>query len=154
MTSLGIFHTVIAIVALLVAFVALFRQGAIAPHSTAGKVYSSLTVVACLTAFGIYKTGNPSPGHIIAALILVLLLLVYVVFSKKTTFLQTLCMSATLFLSMIPTVVETLTRLPLPAPLAANQDAPLVKMCLGILLFAFLGGVAWQFFNHKKTQSA
>lgn len=153
MTPLGIFHTIVAIVALLVAFVAIFRQGRIAPYSTVGKIYSGLTVVACLTAFGIFKTGKFGPGHIIGILILVLLLVVYAVLNPNTTFLQTLCMSATLFLSMIPTIAETLTRLPLGAPFAPNAEAPLVKMCVGIAFVLFLVGVVLQFFRHKKMQS-
>ncbi len=151
MTSLGIFHTIVSIVALLVAFVAIFRQGLIAPYSSVGKVYSVLTVVACGTAFGIYKTGKFSPGHILAVLILVVLLLVYVVLDQKKTFLQTLCMSATLFFSMIPTIVETLTRLPVGAPFAPDAEAPLVKMCVGIVFVLFLAGATWQFFRHKKV---
>lgn len=153
MTPLGIFHTIVSVVALLVAFVAIFRQGRIAPYSTVGKVYSGLTVVACLTAFGIFKTGKFSPGHMIGILILVLLLVVYVILDQKTTFLQTLCMSATLFLSMIPTVAETLTRLPVGVPFAPSQEAPLVKMCVGIVFVLFLLGVFLQFFSHKKMQS-
>lgn len=150
MTPLGIFHTIVSIVALLVAFVAIFRQGLIAPYSAVGKVYSALTVVACASAFGIFKTGKFGPGHIIGILILVLLVLVYVVLDQKKTFLQTLCMSATLFLSLIPTTAEILTRLPIGAPFAPHAEAPLVKMCVGIVFVLFLVGVALQFFRHKK----
>ncbi|TAE05307.1 MAG: hypothetical protein EAZ95_19940 [Bacteroidetes bacterium] len=89
----------------------------------------------------------------IGILILVLLLVVYVILDQKTTFLQTLCMSATLFLSMIPTVAETLTRLPVGVPFAPSQEAPLVKMCVGIVFVLFLLGVFLQFFSHKKMQS-
>jgi hypothetical protein len=50
-------------------------------------------------------------------------------------------MSATMFLSMIPAIKETLTRLPVSHPLADNPDPPMVKTGIFVLLIFFAAGI-------------
>jgi hypothetical protein len=59
-------------------------------------------------------------------------------------------MTATLFLSFIPAVTETLTRLPLSGPIAINQDAPIIKMILLGLLVIFTIGTFYQVRKLRK----
>ena len=73
LSTLGIIHTAISIIAILVAFYAVYREGKIDPLSGFGKLYIWLTVLTCVTGFPIMKTGHLSGGHFIAILIVILL---------------------------------------------------------------------------------
>jgi hypothetical protein len=157
LSILGIVHTAISIIAVITAVVALLRTGRIDPKSGTGKLYITLTVIACLTALPIMKTGHPGPGHVLSVLILVLLLVaVYAhsmrLFGKKAVYVQAIAMSATLFLSMIPAVKETLTRLPVSHPLADNPDAPMVKTGMLVLLILFAAGIIYQVVKLKALR--
>jgi Ca2+/Na+ antiporter len=157
LSILGIIHTAISIIAIITAVVALIRTGRIDPKSGTGELYVTLTVVACFTALPIMKTGHPGPGHALAVIILVLLLIaIYAysmrLFGKTEGYVQTIAMSATLFLSMIPAVKETLTRLPVSHPLADNPDARLVKTGLFVLLILFVAGITYQVIKLKALR--
>jgi hypothetical protein len=60
----------------------------------------------------------------------------------------------------IPTTVESLSRLPVGAPLAPEgPESPLVKQILGIIFLLYLAGLFWQYKkfkleNTKFSQSA
>ncbi|HEY4111990.1 hypothetical protein [Puia sp.] len=143
LSTLGIIHTVISILAIIAAFVALFQSGRIDPRSSAGRWYVILTFFTCLTSFGIRKTGQFGPPHVVSALVLVLLALgIYAhrLFGARGPKTETILMSTTLFFSFIPAITETLTRVPLSHPIAESQDAPIVKQCyLGLLLLFAIG---------------
>lgn len=154
LSILGIFHTAISILALLTAFYALFRAGKIGPASGPGKLYVLLTAVTCLTAFPIMKTGHFTAAHGVA--IVVLLLLPLGVYAKSFRFLgkgadyiQVTVMSTTLFLSGIPTIVETLTRLPISHPIASGPNDPIIQTGLGILVTVYAIGVIYQLYKLK-----
>lgn len=104
------------------------------------------------------KTGHFSAGHSLAILILLLVPLgVYAksirFFGKFGVYIQTVVLSSTLFFSMIPAVVETLTRLPIANPLAASPDAPIVKMGLTTLVFLYLIGILYQIIKIKTQKN-
>jgi hypothetical protein len=149
LSTLGIIHTVISIIAVITAVVALVQAGKINPKSLTGKWYIVLTILTCLTGLPIMRTGHPTPGHTLAVIVLIMLpVAMYAkslrIFGNKWDYAQLIIMSATLFLSMIPAVNETLTRLPVAQPLAAGPDDPLVKMSLLVLFVIFLIGVVYQ----------
>jgi hypothetical protein len=157
LSILGIIHTAISIIAVITALVALIQSGRIEPKSGIGKLYITLTLIACLTGLPIMKSGHPSPGHILAILILILLpIAIYAhsirLFGKKADYVQTIAMSATLFFSMIPAVNETLTRLPISHPLADSPNTPLVKMGLLILFILFAAGIIYQIVKLKTLR--
>src|SRR5882757_7310913 len=87
LSPLGIFHTIISILAIIVAFIALARDGKIDPRNGLGKWYVGLTVVTCLTSFGIMKTGHFTPAHTLS--ILVLILLPIAIYARSIRFLGT-----------------------------------------------------------------
>ena len=156
LSILGIFHTAISILAILVAIFALLRYGRINPKNGTGKLYIGLTVIACLSALPIMKTGHISPGHPLAVIILVLWPIAFdsqsiKLFGKWGIFVQTVLMSMTLFLSMIPATVETLPRLPLSHPLAADPNAPIIKMGLTGLIIVFIMGTIYQLLKLNRT---
>jgi hypothetical protein len=158
MSILGIIHTIIAIIALLFAAVTLFKNGVINPYSQLGKYYSILTVIACITSFGLSKAGGFNEGHILGILILVLLAVAYslgrITFQQRNrVFIQVFCMSVTLFLSLIPAVNETLSRLPVDHPLANGPESPLVQSIIKGLLVLLIIGLIGQFLKIKKLSA-
>lgn len=149
LSILGIIHTIISILAIIAAFVALAKQGVIDPKSTWGKYYVWLTVLTCVTGFPIMRTGHFGPAHALTIIVLVLLPIgVYAksikLFGKKAIYIQVIIMSFTLFLSFVPAVNESFTRLPISHPLAASQEDPLVKMGVMVVFVLFLAGVIYQ----------
>jgi hypothetical protein len=157
LSILGIIHTAISIIALIAAFAGLSQAGKIDPKSVTGKLYIWLTVITCLTGFPIMKTGHPTGGHYLGITILVLLLLgVYAtrLFGKLAAYLQLVLMSTTLFLSMIPAIIETLTRLPMSHPLAVGPNDPVILKALSALVLIYLVGVCYQVIQLKSIRKA
>ncbi|BAU54006.1 hypothetical protein [Mucilaginibacter gotjawali] len=159
LSILGIIHTAISILAILVALYALYKDGKINPATSPGKLYILLTVITCITGFPIMRFGHPTPGHYLGVIILVLLALgVYAkrISGKARAYIQLILLSTTVFLSFIPAIVETSTRLPMGHPLAAGPDDPLVQKAQLVLLAIFLIGVIYQVIklgtNNKNQQ--
>jgi hypothetical protein len=149
LSILGIFHTAISVLALLIAFYALYHKGRINPDYDAGRLYSIFTVIGCLTSLPIMKTGHPTPGHFVAVIILIMLpVAIYArsirIFRRNADYVQTVLMTTTLFLSLIPAVIETLTRLPPYDPIASGPDSFIVKVILLILFILYVTGVTYQ----------
>jgi hypothetical protein len=154
---LGIFHTAISVLAILIAFYALYHKGKINPANDAGRLYAIFTVIGCLTSLPIMKTGHPTAGHVVAVIILVLLpTAIYArsirLFRRNADYIQTVLMSTTLFLSLIPAVIETLTRLPPDEPLASGPDSFIIKIILLILFILYVTGVMYQFSKIKSRK--
>jgi hypothetical protein len=103
------------------------------------------------------KTGQPTGGHYLGIMILVLLpLSIYAgrIFGRGAGFVQLFIMSTTLFLSMIPAIIETLTRLPLDHPLASGPNDPVILKALSGLVLIYLVGVSYQEVKYRKQQKA
>jgi tellurite resistance protein len=66
------------------------------------------------------------------------------VFGQASAQVGTICYSASVFLLMIPTVTEPLTRLPPGAPLVATPEAPIFPFVYATLFVVFLTGVNLQ----------
>jgi hypothetical protein len=157
LSTLGIIHTVISILALIAAFICLFRQGIIDPASRGGKAYIWLTVITCLTGFPIMSTGQLGPAHFLTVLVLILLPLG--VFAKRLALLgvradyfQVIVMSFTLFLSFVPAINETFKRIPIGHPLATGPDDPIIKQWVAVLLLLFITGTTYQLIRLRKRK--
>ncbi|HEY2580254.1 MAG TPA: hypothetical protein VGI43_00520 [Mucilaginibacter sp.] len=147
LSILGIIHTAISILALLAGLLALFSNGKVDPTNGWGKRYFWLTVLTCLTGFPIMRFGHPTPGHYLGVIILVLLAIAYYakrIFGKAGDYVLLILMSTTLFLSFIPAIVETSTRLPISHPLAEGPNDLLVQKGQMVLLIIFVVGVIYQ----------
>lgn len=149
LSVLGIIHTAISVVALFFGFYTSFRFGKINPLKGAGKWYTILTVLTCLTALPIMKTGQFTGAHGLAVMVLVMIpIAIYAkslrLLGSLAKYVETVVMSGTLFFSMIPAVVETLTRLPVSAPIAKNPGDDIIKSCLVILIVGFITCVTFQ----------
>ena len=157
LSVLGIIHTAISVLALFAAFYALFKEGKINPLSGPGKLYVLLTVITCLTALPIMKTGHFTAAHGVAVIILVLLPVgVYAgrILKKNGDYLQVIAMSTTMVLSCIPAVVETLTRLPISHPIANGPADPFLTMCLNVLFALYLTGLVYQIVKIRSRKKA
>ncbi|MGL4630730.1 MAG: hypothetical protein ACRCVT_05930 [Leadbetterella sp.] len=154
MSNLGIFHTAIGLIALLFGILAFIKDGKIGFSGRNDLMYVVLTLITCATSFMIFKTGKAGPGHILAGLILVFMVLAY--FTRNAgafwvKFVSIASMSTTFFFSLIPTFNETLTRLPVDSPWASGPEDPLVQNVLKGLALLFLVGVFLQFRSLKKA---
>ncbi|MDX2190897.1 MAG: hypothetical protein SFY32_13645 [Bacteroidota bacterium] len=150
LTYLGIFHTLISLVALGSGATVLFQEKRISFATFVGKIYIFTTIITCLTGFGIYQHGGFGVAHILGIVtLLVLGFAIYVEignqpFGAISAYIEAIAYSFTFFLHLIPGVNETLSRLPLDNPIATGPDDPKVKMAIGVCFVLFLNGVILQ----------
>jgi uncharacterized membrane protein len=153
MSTLGILHTFISVAAIVVAIISLWKDKFILPNSTLGKTYMALNAVACISSFWLSKVGGFNPGHAIGILVLVVMLVAILLNNKsfmQAKYIVNFCMSFSLFLSFVPAVNETLTRIPFGNPIASNADAAIIKQVVLLLLMIFIGGLIFQFRKLRK----
>ncbi len=154
LSSLGIFHTAISLVALGAGAVLLIRDGRISLSTSTGRLYVATTVVTCLTALGIFRHGAITPGHVLSLITLATLVVAGAAgagkLGKASRYVETVSYSATFFFHLVPGVTETATRLPPAAPLAASPDAPGLQVALGAIFVLFLGGAVMQVLAERR----
>jgi uncharacterized membrane protein len=155
LSSLGIFHTIIGITALAGAIIGFIKYGKINLTQPSGKVYFYATAVTSLTALGISKNGGFNAGHVFSLFILVLIAAAYFLSvskkeSKKARYFENFLLSFSFFLSLVPTVNETFTRVPIGHPLAKDIKDPVIGQTLLIIFLLFIAGSAFQFIKQKK----
>lgn len=158
LTPLGIIHTAISLVALACGFIALLRDREISPRNRLGQIYVWTTVLTCLTGFGIFQRGGFGPPHILGVITLVVLGIAAYAGRSRTTgkfapYVETVSYSLTFFFHLVPGFTETLTRLPVGAPAAKNDQDPKLQAILGACFLAFLIGSAWQIRQLKRRRS-
>ncbi|MEJ6022571.1 hypothetical protein [Ramlibacter sp. PS4R-6] len=149
LTPLGVVHTITGMTALVAGFWALARYKEITLQNTLGRVYLASTFVAAATALGIFQHGGFNPAHGLAIFTLLAMALGYVanltgVLGRRSRYLQAICYSATFVFHLIPGVTETLTRLPVGAPVFPNAEAPGLKPVYAALLVAYAIGLFFQ----------
>src|ERR1700742_1503763 len=75
LTSLGIVHTLISLVAVVAGAIALLRHRRIAWSQAAGKVYVWTTALTCVTGFGIFQHGGFGKPHALGIITLMVMAL-------------------------------------------------------------------------------
>jgi uncharacterized membrane protein len=155
LSGLGIFHTVIGVAAIIAALIAYVKYGKIDLDQLTGKIYFYCTLVTSLTALGISKHGGFNPGHAFSILIVILILEAYFLYWRKkgnirARHFENFCLSFSFFLSLVPTVNETFTRVPVGHPLAKDIKDPVIANTLLILLVLFIAGTVYQIIKQKK----
>jgi len=151
-SQLGWLHVMGSFPAIPTAIYMLARHGRIVPRSTPGVAYLASMFVGASTVFLIAK--QPASGAI-GAVTLVLLLLGYCVgwisrLGKAAIYLETVFLSLTVFLLMVPTVSETLRRVPDGHPLATDLKSPILLAAQGILFLILVVGLAAQILYLRK----
>ena len=155
LSGLGIFHTIIGISAIAGGIAGFVKYGKIDLGAPSGKVYFYMTLVTSVTALGISKHGGFNPGHVFSILIMFLIGIAYYLFSskkesRKARYFENFLLSFSFFLSLVPTVNETFTRIPIGHPLAKDIKDPVIGQTLLILFVLFMSGSVFQFLKQRK----
>ena len=159
-SGLGIFHTIIGVAAIVAALIDFIKYGKINLNALSGKIYFYGTIVTSLTSLGLSKHGGFNPGHVFSIFIILLVLAAYFLNTKKKNsrrarYFENFWLSFSFFLSLVPTVNETFTRVPIGHPLAKDISDSIIANTLLVLLLLFVVGSIFQFrvqkFFNKET---
>jgi uncharacterized membrane protein len=160
LSGLGIFHTIIGVAAIVAALIDFIKYGKINLNALSGKIYFYGTIVTSLTSLGLSKHGGFNPGHVFSIFIILLVVAAYFLNTKKKNsirarYFENFWLSFSFFLSLVPTVNETFTRVPIGHPLAKDISDPIIANTLLVLLLLFVVGSIFQFrvqkFFNKET---
>lgn len=149
LTTLGVIHTLISLVAVVCGYWAMARDRQVVPGNALGRTYLVSTALTAITGLFIFQHGGFGPPHVLSILTLLALAVGCTaayggVFGRWSRYVQAAAFTTTLFFHMVPGVTETLTRLPLSKPLLPNAEAPELKAITGVLLLIYLAGLALQ----------
>jgi len=149
LSTLGFIHTAISLVALVTGFILIVRDRSISPNARFGPTYLVTTLITAATALGIFRHGSFGPPHMLAILTLAALVLGWAatymrIFGRAAPYVEAVCYSATYLFHLIPGFTETLTRLPVGAPIAASAQDPILQVIAAALLALYVVWVAWQ----------
>ncbi len=149
MIPLGWFHTAMGITALISGGFTLARYREISLQTRSGQVYLATTLITAGTALAIFQRGEFGPGHVLAVMTLLALLVGTVaattkIFGKLSRYVRAVSYSATLLFHCIPAVTDGLMRLPVGDPVLTSIEDPILKMSYLILLILFLVGISLQ----------
>jgi hypothetical protein len=150
LSTLGIIHTAISLVAVATGIISLVRYREISWKSRVGKIYVITTILTCVTAFGIFHHGGFGKAHVLGIITLFVLGIALAsgekikIFGRFSPYVETVCYSMTFFFHLVPAVTETATRLPVSAPLSSSPDDPHIQMIIGICFVLFLVGATLQ----------
>lgn len=159
LTPLGVVHTLISLIAVAAAIVALVRDRQLVFDNRVGRVYVIATVITCLTGFPIFQRGGFGPPHVLGIVTLVVLAVAWVA-AKTSTFgswsrrVEVIGLSLTVFFHWIPAVTETSSRLPRNGPLTTGPDDPKVQAAAGIGFLVFLAGAFLQWRRLRSDAAA
>lgn len=156
LSALGIFHTLIGIIAIVAAIVSLVRFGRINLTHSTGKIYYYFTLITSLTALGISKHGGFNPGHALSIVVILLVTTAFILAHKKkgnnrARYFENFFLLFSFFISLLPTVNETFTRIPVGHPLAKDISDPLIGRTLLVLFVLFIAGSVLQFMKQRKV---
>lgn len=149
LTTLGTIHTAISLVAVVTGFWALARDREIVPANRLGQTYLVTTFLTAATGLGIFQHGGFGAPHALSILTLLAIAVGTVaatsgLFGGASRYIQVISYSSTVFFHLIPGFTETLTRLPLGAPLVASPREPVLQWIIGACFLIFLVGLAFQ----------
>jgi uncharacterized membrane protein len=146
---LGWLHTVLGAIAVVTGVVALMRYKEITLDTRVSQVYLLATLITAVSALGIYQHGTFGPGHVLA--VMTLLALVVGTFAARGKFygetsryVQAISYTATLLFHSIPAVTDGLLRLPVGDPVLSSIDDPVLKISYLALFAVYLVVVGLQ----------
>jgi uncharacterized membrane protein len=159
LSNLGIFHTLIGVATIIAGATGFIRNGKIDLDRLTGKIYFYGTLLTSLTALGLSKQGGFNPGHIFALFIVVLILAAYFLYARKygnnrARFIENFLFSFSFFLSLVPTINETFTRVPVGRPLAKAPTDPVITQTLLVLFVLFIIGCIYQIKKQRKINNS
>jgi hypothetical protein len=145
-SPLGWIHTLGSLPAIPVAMYMFARHGRIVPRSRLGSVYLVSMLIGAATVFAV---AHQPVSYGIGALTILLVLAGYGVerllgSGRAARYIETICLSLSAFLLMLPTVTEILRRVPDGHPLVTDLQSPLLRGAQGGLLVILIIGLAAQ----------
>ncbi|MEZ0225329.1 MAG: hypothetical protein ACAH83_12305 [Alphaproteobacteria bacterium] len=145
-SPLGWIHTLGSLPAIPVALYMFARHGRIVPRSTPGAVYFVSMLIGAATVFLV--THQPV-SYVIGTVTILVLLAGYGVerilgSTGIARYIETICLSLSAFLLMVPTVSETLRRVPDGHPLVTDLKSPLLLGAQAGLLAILVVGLTAQ----------
>lgn len=145
-SPIGWLHTLGSLPAIPFAIYMLVKHGRIAPETTAGRAYFVFMLLGVLT---VYPIAHQPASSVIATITLVLLLVGYGASrlaraGRAVKYVETIALSITVFLLLVPSVSETLRRLPVGNPIAKGLNDPILLGAQGFLFLALVIGIALQ----------
>lgn len=147
-SPLGWLHTLGSLPAIPAAAYMIFRYGRIKPASVPGCIYFVCMLVGSLTIFLVAK------APISPAIALVTLLCLFAGYTanrlaflgRLRKYIETIFLSLTVFLLMVPSVSETLRRVPDGHPFVTDPNSPVLMGAVGIIAAIFVLGLAAQIY--------
>jgi len=151
-SSLGWVHTLSSLPAIPLATYMFARYGRIVPRSRPGVVYFISMMIGAITVFPI---AHQSVSYVISTATILLLLGGYGVgrisgFGRSGKYLETIFLSLTAFLLMLPTVTEILTRVPDGNPLVSDLSSPVLLGAQATLFVIFIVGLTAQIIHLRR----
>lgn len=151
-SPLGWVHTLGSLPAIPAALYMLVRYGRIVPRSGAGIVYFVTMLIGASTVFLVAKQHA---SIVVGVVTLVLLLAGYGIaflsrLGKVATYLETIFLSLTAFLLLLPAVSETLRRVPDGHPLVTDLKSPILLGAQGGLFVLLVVGLTAQILYLRK----
>jgi hypothetical protein len=145
-SPLGWIHTLGSLPAIPVALYMFARHGRIVPRSTPGAVYFVSMLIGAATIFFV---AHQPVSYGIGIVTILLLLAGYGIgrilgSARIARYIETICLSLSAFLLMVPTVSETLRRVPDGHPLVTDLKSPLLLGVQGGLLAILVAGLTAQ----------
>jgi len=156
-SPLGWLHTLGSLPAIPLAIYMLARHGRIAPETGAGRAYFWFMLVGALT---VYPVAHQPISSIIATVTLAALFVGYglsrwPMANRFGKYVETMALSLSAFLLLVPAVSESLRRLPAGHPLVTDMKDPLLLGAQGALLLALIIGIPLQLYAlHKRRTVA
>ncbi|MBP0581030.1 hypothetical protein J8I29_17020 [Labrys sp. LIt4] len=152
-SPIGWVHTLGSLPAIPLALYMFVRDGRIVPRSTAGIVYFVSMLIGAATVF---LVAHQPVSYVIGASTIALLVAGYGVgrlhwLGRTGRFIETVCLSLTVFLLMVPTVTETLRRVPDGHPLVTDLKSPLLLGAQGSLLVMLIIGLTAQIIYLRRS---
>lgn len=156
-SQMGILHTAISLVSVVVGAWALLRDGRIDPGKRIGKWYLWGMLASIFSAAGLSSTGGFNEAHALGVLALLVLAVGYNTQRMRflgglAEYVQVLAMSFSYMLLYIPAINETLKRVPPSKPLATGPDSPIVLGLVGVVMVAFVLGAGWQVWRLRASR--
>jgi hypothetical protein len=145
-SPLGWIHTLGSLPAIPAALYMFARHGRIVPRSTLGAVYFVSMLIGAVTVF---LVAHQPVSYGIGIVTILLLLAGYGIepimgSARMARYIETICLSLTAFLLMLPTVTEILRRVPDGHPLVTDLKSPLLLGAQGALLAILVVGLTAQ----------
>jgi hypothetical protein len=149
MSAIGILHTALSVVPVIVGAYGFLRYGRIDPESPTGRWYQYGMLASVVSAFSLSSTGGFNSGHALGILALAAILIGRNASQLRrigqiSEYLKVSSMTFSYLILMIPGLNETLSRLPVGNPIGHGPDSPEVKAALLGALVVFLIGLTYQ----------